>query len=220
MARECRHLERGGQNRRDHVEHGLDHEDRERGQSIQENCLRQRPTAGRSTNQQRGRAKGKVTTLRLTRPPEFRPATGKSSADTGNEPGRRRFGSGAPYCLIGGSRQTSVRVEGGNSKLNHRRVRPYASRGSVWSLEEWSNSRGQNFRPAVASRLPVRPTLLGAECFVWIWITVSVSAKTPLRRKYVVFERYFVEVSDVRNISTVSRTTLGRLMTTFGVACV
>jgi hypothetical protein len=35
-----RHLERGGQNRRDHVEHGLDHEDRERGRSIQENCLR------------------------------------------------------------------------------------------------------------------------------------------------------------------------------------
>ena len=61
---------------------------------------------------------------------------------------------------------------------------------------------------------------VGSRCFVWIWITVSVSAKTPLRRKYVVFERYFVEVSDVRNISTVSRTTLGRLMTTFGVACV
>ncbi len=46
-----RHLERGGQNRRDNVEHGLDHEDRERGQSIQENCLRQRATAGRSTGQ-------------------------------------------------------------------------------------------------------------------------------------------------------------------------
>jgi hypothetical protein len=60
-----RHLERGGQNRRDHVEHWLDHEDRERGGSIQENCLRQRAAAGRSTGQQHGCAKGKVTALRL-----------------------------------------------------------------------------------------------------------------------------------------------------------
>ena len=47
------------------VEHGLDHEDRERGRSIKENCLRQRPAAGRSTDQRNGRAKGKVTALRL-----------------------------------------------------------------------------------------------------------------------------------------------------------
>ena len=60
-----RHLERGGQYRRDHVEHGLDHEDRERGRSIQENCLRQRPAARWSADQQHGRAKGKVTALRL-----------------------------------------------------------------------------------------------------------------------------------------------------------
>jgi hypothetical protein len=46
------------------VEHGLDHEDRERGRSIQKTCLRQRPATGRSTHQEHGRAKDKVTALR------------------------------------------------------------------------------------------------------------------------------------------------------------